>query len=260
MGHARPRSHCHAVCQMTALAAVMCWYGLELAQLPNLASDAIVVIVCIFLGLTLPHKGEVVVGIVAVAVFVVLVDGIMVMWLLGRDILTPVRIFRTMPPSARWGQNTALMSAVKGLAARDRPLSLGSTSSGPIAIPVRKPSRSDSIMQFGGERSDIRKRSSASRSTWSRESHEPVPGRAWRPRSCAPSWHAAKPRSGRLPARSTPLPRQQIGDPPRRASTSASQACGSTSLSLAVYAARRTMPNGLVFPRIYCDRHVIGSA
>ena len=27
-----------------------------------------------------------------------------------------------------------------------------------------------------------------------------------------------------------------------------------------VYAARRTMPNGLVFPRIHCDRHVIGSA
>jgi hypothetical protein len=31
-------------------------------------------------------------------------------------------------------------------------------------------------------------------------------------------------------------------------------------LSLAVYAARRTMPNGLVFPRIHRDRHVIGSA
>jgi transposase len=28
----------------------------------------------------------------------------------------------------------------------------------------------------------------------------------------------------------------------------------------AVYAARRTMPNGLVFPRIRRDRHVIGSA
>jgi hypothetical protein len=28
----------------------------------------------------------------------------------------------------------------------------------------------------------------------------------------------------------------------------------------AVYAARRTMPNGLVFPRIRGDRHVIGSA
>jgi len=28
----------------------------------------------------------------------------------------------------------------------------------------------------------------------------------------------------------------------------------------ACYAARRTMPNGLVFPRIRGDRHVIGSA
>jgi hypothetical protein len=28
----------------------------------------------------------------------------------------------------------------------------------------------------------------------------------------------------------------------------------------AVYAARRTMPNGLVFPRIRGDRYVIGSA
>ena len=27
-----------------------------------------------------------------------------------------------------------------------------------------------------------------------------------------------------------------------------------------LYAARRTMPNGLVFPRIRGDRHVIGSA
>jgi hypothetical protein len=41
---------------------------------------------------------------------------------------------------------------------------------------------------------------------------------------------------------------------------SASQACGSTALSLAVYAARRTMPNGLVFPRILRDRALIGSA
>jgi hypothetical protein len=46
----------------------------------------------------------------------------------------------------------------------------------------------------------------------------------------------------------------------RRASTSASQAWGSTSLSLAVYAARRTMPNGFVFPSIRGDGHVIGSA
>src|SRR6516165_7251611 len=30
-----------------------------------------------------------------------------------------------------------------------------------------------------------------------------------------PSWHAAKSWSGRLPARSTPLPRQQLADAPR---------------------------------------------
>jgi hypothetical protein len=45
-----------------------------------------------------------------------------------------------------------------------------------------------------------------------------------------------------------------------RARTSASQACGSTSFILAVYAARRTMPNGLVFPRSDCDLDMIGSA
>jgi NAD(P)-dependent dehydrogenase (short-subunit alcohol dehydrogenase family) len=45
-----------------------------------------------------------------------------------------------------------------------------------------------------------------------------------------------------------------------RASTPASQACGSTSLSFAVYAARRTMPRRLVFPKIRRDRHAIGSA
>jgi hypothetical protein len=31
-------------------------------------------------------------------------------------------------------------------------------------------------------------------------------------------------------------------------------------LTFAVYAARRTMPNGLVFPSIRGDGHVIGSA
>jgi hypothetical protein len=44
------------------------------------------------------------------------------------------------------------------------------------------------------------------------------------------------------------------------AMTSLSHAFGSMRLSLAVYAARRTMPSGLVFPRIRCDRHLIGSA
>ena len=45
-----------------------------------------------------------------------------------------------------------------------------------------------------------------------------------------------------------------------RASTSASQARGSTLLSLAVYAARRTMPNDVISPRVFCNRQVIGSA
>jgi CAAX protease family protein len=105
--------------QMTALTAVMWWYGLELTQLPNVASDGVVVIlvVCIstpvqvlllalmarwaganpadYLGLTLPRKGDVVVGIIAVVVFAVLVDGIS--WLLGRDIVTQFQldIYRT---------------------------------------------------------------------------------------------------------------------------------------------------------------------
>lgn len=100
--------------QMTALAAVMWWYGLKLAQLPNLASDGVVVIliVCIstpvqvlllalmasraganpadYLGLTLPRKGDVVVGIIAVVVFVVLADGFS--WLLGRGIVTQFQL------------------------------------------------------------------------------------------------------------------------------------------------------------------------
>src|SRR6516165_3638466 len=100
--------------QIAALTAVMCWHGLGLAQLPNLASDGVFVslIVCIstpvqvpllalmarwrgadptdYLGLTLPRKGDVVVGIIAVAVFVVLADGIS--WLLGRDIVTQFQL------------------------------------------------------------------------------------------------------------------------------------------------------------------------
>jgi hypothetical protein len=55
--------------------------------------------------------------------------------------------------------------------------------------------------------------------------------------------------------------RQSMGRVPgMRASTIASQACGSISLGFAVYADRRTMPNGLVFPRIRSDQYVIGSA
>ena len=45
-----------------------------------------------------------------------------------------------------------------------------------------------------------------------------------------------------------------------RASTSASQGWGSMSFIFAVYADCQTMPNDFVFPRIWWDRHVIGSA
>src|SRR5262252_10572301 len=100
--------------QIAALTAVMWWYGLGLAQLPNLASDGVfvILIVCIstpvqvlllalmarwrganptdYFGLTLPRKGDVVVGIIAVAVFIVLADGIS--WLLGRSIVTQFRL------------------------------------------------------------------------------------------------------------------------------------------------------------------------
>jgi hypothetical protein len=44
------------------------------------------------------------------------------------------------------------------------------------------------------------------------------------------------------------------------ADTSASHARGSTSFILAVYAARRTIPNRLVFLRIRSDWHMICSA
>jgi membrane protease YdiL (CAAX protease family) len=43
-----------------------------------------------YLGLTLPRKGDVAVGIIAVVVFVLLVDGIS--WLLGRDIVTQFQL------------------------------------------------------------------------------------------------------------------------------------------------------------------------
>jgi membrane protease YdiL (CAAX protease family) len=100
--------------QMAAVTVVMWWYGLDLAQLPNLASDGVVVtlIICIstpvqvlllalmarqtganptdYLGLTLPRKADVVGGIIAVVIFVVLTDGIS--WLLGRGIVTPFQV------------------------------------------------------------------------------------------------------------------------------------------------------------------------
>ena len=76
-------------------------------------------------------------------------------------------------------------------------------------------------------------RSSASRSTWSEGNRI----RAWAQHGglglrtvMACSEAAVRPPAGAIHT----LPRQQIGDPPRRASISASQACGSTSLSSAV--------------------------
>jgi hypothetical protein len=45
-----------------------------------------------------------------------------------------------------------------------------------------------------------------------------------------------------------------------RFSTSVNHASGSTLLSLQVYAARRTMPNGLVFPGNGRDLDLLGSA
>src|SRR5262249_40109404 len=45
-----------------------------------------------------------------------------------------------------------------------------------------------------------------------------------------PSWHAAKSRSGRLAARSTPLPRQQLADAPHRMIGKAGEDIGEPSL------------------------------
>jgi hypothetical protein len=58
--------------------------------------------------------------------------------------------------------------------------SLGMTGSGPIAIPVRKPSRSESCMQASGLASDIRNRSRASRSTGPTGNKVSLIGRAFR--------------------------------------------------------------------------------
>jgi CAAX protease family protein len=105
--------------QMAALAALMWWYGLGLTQLPGLGSDGVVatLITCIsapvqilllvlmarraganaadYLGLTLPRKSDVVAGIIAIAVFIPVSDGIS--WLLGHDTVTQfqIDIYRT---------------------------------------------------------------------------------------------------------------------------------------------------------------------
>jgi uncharacterized protein len=100
--------------QITALAAVIWWYGVNLTHLLALASDGVVatLIICIstpvqvlllalmarqagssaaeYLGLILPRRGDVVIGIIVVFGFIVLVDGIS--WLSGRDLVTPFQL------------------------------------------------------------------------------------------------------------------------------------------------------------------------
>jgi membrane protease YdiL (CAAX protease family) len=104
--------------QMVALTALIGWYGLDLAQLLDLGGDgvAVTLIVCIstpaqvlllaliarqagtnaadYLGLTMPRKSDVVVGIIVVLGFIAVADG---SWLLGRDIVTQFQldIYRT---------------------------------------------------------------------------------------------------------------------------------------------------------------------
>lgn len=100
--------------QIAALTAVIWWYGMNLTRLLDVASDGVVatLIICIstpvqilalalmarqagasaadYLGLTLPRKRDVVVGIIAVLVFMVLAD--VLSWLLGRDLVTQFQL------------------------------------------------------------------------------------------------------------------------------------------------------------------------
>jgi len=100
--------------QTAALTAVIWWYGISFTRLPDFASDGVVatMIICIstpvqvsllalmarqagfsaveYLGLALPRKGDVVIGIIVVSGFVVLADG--TSWLLGRDIVTQFQL------------------------------------------------------------------------------------------------------------------------------------------------------------------------
>ena len=99
--------------QFVALAALTWFYGLPLTRLPNLAGDGVAVIVIIlvstpievallmlfaqrcgvpaaeYLGWTVPKRADVVFGIAAVAVFIVLAD--IVSWLAGRGLVTSVQ-------------------------------------------------------------------------------------------------------------------------------------------------------------------------
>jgi CAAX protease family protein len=105
--------------QLVALTALIWWYGLDLAHLLDLGGDgvAVTLIVCIstpvqvlllalmarqagahaadYLGLRLPRKSDVVVGIIVVLGFIAVADGIS--WILHRDIVTQFQldIYRT---------------------------------------------------------------------------------------------------------------------------------------------------------------------
>jgi CAAX protease family protein len=105
--------------QIVALAALIWWYGLDLAQLLDLGADgvAVTLIICIstpvevlllalmarqaganaadYLGLRLPRQSDVVVGMIVVLAFIAVADG--TSWLLRRDIVTQFQldIYRT---------------------------------------------------------------------------------------------------------------------------------------------------------------------
>jgi len=105
--------------QMAALLAVSWWYGRALTQLPNMAQDGVAVSLIIiistpiqvgllmlmarqsgisatdYLGLKWPRRGEVIVGVLAMAAVVIV--GNLGSWLLGQDIVTPFQfdIYRT---------------------------------------------------------------------------------------------------------------------------------------------------------------------
>jgi membrane protease YdiL (CAAX protease family) len=105
--------------QMAALLVVSWWYGRSLTQMPNLAQDGVAVSLIIivstpiqvgllmlmarqtgirvadYLALKLPRKGEVIIGVLVMAAFVII--GNLVSWLLGQNIVTPFQsdIYRT---------------------------------------------------------------------------------------------------------------------------------------------------------------------
>jgi membrane protease YdiL (CAAX protease family) len=105
--------------QLAALTALIWWTGQGLAHWPDMAGNGVVatLVICIstpvqvlllalmaqrtrasaaeYLGLTLPIKRDVVYGIIAVLIFIVVIDG--TSWLFARDIVTQFQrdIYRT---------------------------------------------------------------------------------------------------------------------------------------------------------------------